>query len=221
MSIISRKLEFLLSIPKSLYVSLKLCSFKQAMHLPIVVRYNTKILGVNGSASILGGDRIRIGFGQISEFDKKYERSIIRFNGKLVVNTPCWFGQGCRINSESNSSLKIGRNFVNTANLIISNKGNITIGNDCLVSWNTWISDTDFHKVVNMNTGESSIPNGEIHIGDKVWIGANSTVMKDSVIPNGCILGAGSLINKPFTEDNCLLAGVPAIVRKKNVSWNK
>ena len=215
-----RKLELILSIPKSLYVSFKLCPFRQAFRLPIVVRFNTKIIECKGTAVLNGGGRISIGFGQISEFDKKFERSIIKLNGQLMVETPCWFGQGSRIIQECNGILTIGKRFVNTSNLIISNRGNITIGNDCLVSWKTWICDTDFHKIVSLETGMTSNPDGKIIIGDKVWIGANSNVMKGSVIPNGCIVGSYSLVNKAFAEDNCLLVGIPAFVKKKQVTWN-
>ena len=45
---ISSFLEYLISVPKSMYCSLKLCPIKQAVKLPMLVRYNTSILSLRG-----------------------------------------------------------------------------------------------------------------------------------------------------------------------------
>ena len=167
------------------------------------------------------GGRIKIGFGKISEFDKKYERSVIKFNGNITLHSPCTFGQGCRIISEKNSFLEVGEKFNNSANLILSNRGHIKIGSGCLVSWNTWICDTDFHKVVDIEMSEVSNPNGEVVIGNNVWMAANSQVMKGAHIPDGCIVATGALVRSAYTENNCLLAGSPAKVKRQSVTWKK
>ena len=52
---VSAFLEYLLSVPKSFYVSAKLLGLRRALRLPIVVRHDTKVLSVKGSATILGG----------------------------------------------------------------------------------------------------------------------------------------------------------------------
>lgn len=54
-------IEIFLSLPKSFYVSAKLCGIKKAIKLPILVRYNTVLRCVNGSLSInkkKGKDRL-------------------------------------------------------------------------------------------------------------------------------------------------------------------
>lgn len=80
---VSTFLEYMLSAPKSFYVSANLLGFKRALRLPIVIRYNTKVLSLKGSVTILGG-RIWIGFGQVSEFNKKRNPSIIKLDGTIV-----------------------------------------------------------------------------------------------------------------------------------------
>ena len=47
------RIDKLLSIPISFYVSWRLCGFLKAFHLPVLVRYNSKILKLNGR--IVGG----------------------------------------------------------------------------------------------------------------------------------------------------------------------
>ena len=41
-------LQKILSIPKSLYVSTKLCGFKKGIKLPVLVRYNTILRDISG-----------------------------------------------------------------------------------------------------------------------------------------------------------------------------
>lgn len=41
-------LQIILSIPKSLYVSIKLCGFKKGIKLPVLVRYNTVLRDISG-----------------------------------------------------------------------------------------------------------------------------------------------------------------------------
>lgn len=212
--------EKFLSIPKSLFVCYKLFGIKKAFSLPLLVCYNTRGISLKGNVKCVGGGRILIGFGNISEFDKKYERSIIKFNGNITFETPCKFGPGVRLISEYNSNLYIGSNFINTAGLTISNRGTIIIGKDCLVSWKTWICDTDFHKIIDMKRNNQQQPNGVIKIGNHVWICANSTILKGSIIGNDIIVASNSLVKGLLDENNCIIAGSPAVIKKREVCWD-
>ena len=50
---------------------------------------------------------------------------------------------------------------------------------------------------------------GEIHIGDNVFIGSNSTILYDVNIGSNVVVAAGSLVNKDVPS-NCCVGGVPA-----------
>ena len=45
-----------------------------------------------------------------------------------------------------------------------------------------------------------------------------SVILKGSVIPEGCVVGAMTLINKQFEESNCYIAGNPAIIKKTGIT---
>ena len=47
-------------------------------------------------------------------------------------------------------------------------------------------------------------------IGDKVWIGCRTTILKGSVIPDGCVIGAGSLVTGKIFSPNTIIIGSPA-----------
>lgn len=45
------KFDKILSIPKSLWVCLRLFPFKEAIKFPVLIRYNTKILSLRGKVT--------------------------------------------------------------------------------------------------------------------------------------------------------------------------
>ena len=49
-----------------------------------------------------------------------------------------------------------------------------------------------------------------VRIGDYCFVGTNCVVLGGSVLPDFCVVGAKSLVNKAFTESYQLYGGVPA-----------
>lgn len=54
-----------------------------------------------------------------------------------------------------------------------------------------------------------------IHIGAYCFVGTGCTVLGGASLPDYCVLGAHSLLNKRFTETHRLYAGVPAEARRE------
>lgn len=104
------------------------------------------------------------------------------------------------------------RTYINRRTEIMS-KASVTIGKDCAISWDVVISDTDYHQIV----GTSSTK--PIVIGDEVWIGCKSTILKGVTIGKGAVVAAGSVVTKDV-EAYTLVGGIPAKVIKRNVRWN-
>ena len=122
--------------------------------------------------------------------------------------------------TNESSCLIIGNNvtFTGESHIVASEK--ISIGSDSIVSWNTQILDTDFHKIyVN---GCVTNENEEIIIGNHVWIASGVTILKGSKIPDGCIVSAGSTINdRGGFYDNCLICGLPNKILKREIRWER
>ena len=49
-----------------------------------------------------------------------------------------------------------------------------------------------------------------ISIGDYCFVGSNSVLLGGAALPNYCVLGAKSLLNKAYTQTHRLYGGVPA-----------
>ncbi|WP_438349493.1 acyltransferase [Paenibacillus sp. FA6] len=94
----------------------------------------------------------------------------------------------------------------------VMSKASVTIGKSCAISWDVVISDTDYHEIV----GTSSTK--PIVIGDEVWIGCKSTILKGVTIGNGAVVAAGSVVTKDV-EPYSLVGGIPAKVIKRNIRW--
>ncbi|MFT4805300.1 MAG: acetyltransferase-like isoleucine patch superfamily enzyme [Psychroserpens sp.] len=120
--------------------------------------------------------------------------------------------QGASIYVAPNAKLILmGNSFINT-NSTINCFLNIEIGDDCGISDNVTITDSDNHTIVGR---ENTSP---VIIKDHVWIGKNSTILKGVTIGKGAVVAAGSVVVNDVPE-YCLVAGVPAKVIKENVDW--
>ena len=104
--------------------------------------------------------------------------------------------------------------------LIRSNGKKITIGSNCMFSFALVFRTSDAHSVYDNQTKQVLNPPDNIEIGNHVWIAANSTILKGVKIPDNCIIGAQSVVNKKFDKPNCIIAGIPAGVKKENINWS-
>lgn len=124
-----------------------------------------------------------------------------------------------------NNTLMIHDNCIIMRSTIhVNNEPNIEviIGKDCLFAANTTILASDGHAIFDTNNKIINKPYFGVHIGNHVWICRNVTITKDVIIPNNCIIGISSLVNKANSfEENCIIAGIPARVIKKNITWDK
>ncbi len=93
------------------------------------------------------------------------------------------------------------------------------IGNDNLFSENLEMSTVDQHVLYDMASLERANENKSIYIGDHVWIGRNCTVLKNSRMASGCMLGIGSLLTGKFAPVNSVNVGVPARPKVMNKLW--
>lgn len=122
----------------------------------------------------------------------------------------------------NNAKIQIGKNTgFNSINIQIGESDSyINIGDNCMFSYDIEITCTDHHSIFNeenniINIGKS------VEIGSNVWAGKEVRIMKNTKIPDGCIIAQGSIVTKKFEKENCIIAGNPAKVVKENIHWTK
>ena len=206
---------------KSIYVNIRILPIRQAIYLPIVVDYSTRLESLRGRFIIDSKPRFAmIRFGAIGTglFSNRDIKPTLEIRGIVRFEENAFMGKSFMLSVDYNGFIYIKKNFTNSAlGTIICNQ-NIEIGENFLSSWNTLIMDTDYHRVKNIANNELSNKNSPILIGNNVWIGCGVTIIKGSIIADGCIIAANTLISGKYTEKNCLLAGNVAMVKKRDIT---
>jgi len=57
---------------------------------------------------------------------------------------------------------------------------------------------------------------GNANIGDRVFLGSGCVISSNVSIGEGCIVGAGAVVHKSIPDTYCTIAGVPAVIIKRN-----
>jgi len=102
--------------------------------------------------------------------------------------------------------------------VVISSRSGVKIGRHCNIGGNVRIFDHDFHaldaEVRRGPRGCDDCATKPITIGDDVFIGANSIILKGVTIGDRAVIGAGSVVTRDIPAD-CIAAGNPAIIIKQ------
>lgn len=207
-----------ISLFKTIRFNVHYFGLKNGLKLPVLVSKNYILHTLKGSVHIESPSfhQITLGFGGVGIFDQKYDRGIWQNSGDVYFNGCASFGHGSKISN--GGTLVIGNNFLNTAKSEIVCQDKVTFGDNVLISWDCLIMDTDFHSILN-NSEKTLNLNKEINVGNHVWIGCRSLILKGVSIPDDCIIAANSTITKSFSDSNLLIGGVNNIL-KTGVSWN-
>lgn len=206
---------------KTIYFNFKYFPFHQAIHFPVILSRNVYLKSMNGTICFECPIRykiVSIGFGDVGIFDEKMSRCIWQVSGTVVFKGRTLIGHGSKISVGETGTLIIGENFKITAETAIVVHDKIEFGKNCLLSWDILIMDTDFHSIIDQ-TGNKGSKSKSIIIGNHVWIGSRTTILKGTEIADNCIIGANSVLNKKNEMPNAIYAGSPAKLVKQNINW--
>jgi len=139
------------------------------------------------------------------------------------LNTNTSLSYKCKFVTGYEGKISVGDNTMFNGVCVVAYE-EVEIGANCQIASMTIIADTNFHPV-NPEMRElqvkglpfpfSSVKNSKIKIGDNVWIGWNSTILKGVVIGDNSIVAAGSVVTSGFYPANSIIAGNPAKVVKE------
>ena len=104
--------------------------------------------------------------------------------------------------------------------LITDEGSKILIGEDCMFAHSTEVRSTDSHSILDLQ-GNRLNPAKNIVIGNHCWIGLQCIILKGTEVPHNCMIAAGSVCSKKYDASNCILAGNPARVVKRDIDWNR
>lgn len=207
-------------ILKSVWFNFHYFPFKQAIKCPVLFlsRSTVKLKG----KCIIHAPFIKFGMIKLG-FNFHTNRPNTGFffcnnGGTIVFNGYCLLGQSCSITIGEKGCLEIGDNVLMSYGGILYAYHSIKIKDDVRIGWETLMTDTSFHTL-KMLDGRRTKGYGSIEIGNNVWISSYCRVFANTRIPDYCIIGSGSFVNKDYSSipSYSLLAGNPVQIKKRDI----
>ena len=112
---------------------------------------------------------------------------------------------GAKIRVRDGAKCIIGNNTsINSNNMIVCHES-ISIGDNCQFSPNVQVYDHDHDFRDPGGIGAMHYKTAPIIIGNNVWIGANTVILRGTEIGDNCVVGAGSVIKGSFPAGSVIV----------------
>jgi acetyltransferase-like isoleucine patch superfamily enzyme len=115
-----------------------------------------------------------------------------------------------------NGNITVGENVSFSANCIVFSSNELTMKKNSVVAAFTYLlsgGEYDLDDVTPLAMQKGTCTQGPLEIGEDCWLGAGAKVLDGASLGDHCVLGAGSVANKPIPA-NSIAVGVPARVVK-------
>ena len=132
-------------------------------------------------------------------FIETREGGIISFNNKYNH-----LGSNTTIKAIGNGCIQFDGVGINTNCYIVSMKS-ISIGAGSILGPNVVCVDHDHDFKNQLGLSAMHYTTGTISIGKNVWIGANTVILKDTIIGDNCVIGAGSVVKGEIPKGTILI----------------
>lgn len=176
-----------------------------------VIDKGTYIVLKNG-ATLKVGNNVKLGLNM----------NIHLNGGTLEIGDNSSFAKDCIVYGGANTETYIGEYFSTGDRLNIRNHDTkVIIGPDCMFSYDIVISAGDGHGLIKASTGEEYMHKKNIIIGKHVWLGIRSTILGNTRIGDGSIVGASSTVFNIDVPENCSVGGYPAKILNDDITWKR
>jgi len=142
-----------------------------------------------------------ISIGNRCSFRSDATSNLIGLNRKCILST-----------HSAKAEIIIGTN-CGFSGAVLGAKEKITVGNDVLFGANTLVTDFDWHGIHPDERRTSTGDSKPIIIGNKVFVGYGSVVLKGVTIGDNSVIGANSVVTKDIPA-NVIAGGNPCKVIK-------
>lgn len=144
-------------------------------------------------------------------------------NNIIFIASQCIFYENVRLRTDMGGQILIkSGTSINSGTIHALENSKVIIGRNCMISDEIDIRSSDGHWIYKENNKHNRINNpSDVYIGNHVWIGKRVQCLKNTQIPDNCVIGANSLITKKFDESNVVIAGHPAKIINRGINWKK
>ncbi|MDB5256379.1 MAG: putative acetyltransferase [Chitinophagaceae bacterium] len=179
----------------------------------ILIGHNVRIIAKPGSRIVVSDIGIlKIGINFMSD-----KQTVVYLGPQSALYVySCEFMKGCHLVLMDYAKMYVGYNTYINEDSTVEVRSKLFIGNGSALSKQIYITDSDMHKII--ENGKEKTHTSPIFIGNKVWIGLRSVVLKGVSIGNNTVVAANSTVVKNVAAGQ-VVAGMPAKVVKENVTW--
>lgn len=126
------------------------------------------------------------------------ERNVrfLRFPKNIFIANNIVIKEGARLCScNQEAKIFIGENTTIGYHSFIFSSKEIRIGDNCLIAPFVYLVDSDHGVIKDLLINQQPNTSLPICIGNDVWIASNVTILKGTIIENGAVIAANSVVN--------------------------
>lgn len=140
-------------------------------------------------------------------------------NGVYLIGD-CWYKGFIRVGFSCFVLIGSRVSYTSHAQIFTAEGSFIVIGDDTMIATGVNVRSEDAHAIYNVESGKRLNPSRNIIIGQHVWLADKVTVLSDTVIGEGSVVGTCA-VTKGYFSNNCLLVGIPAKEVKRDIAWER
>ena len=123
-----------------------------------------------------------------------------RENGKIILNDSVYLDDNVRIIAAREGIVSIGKYSEIGINTVINSGGNLDVGEFVLIANNVNINTSTHQIFKDKYIKDQNHIHGKVSIEDDVWIGGYTTIVMNTKIGLGAVVGANSFVNSDLRE---------------------
>ena len=170
-----------------------------------IIPYKNAVIDIEIGCNLLKGSR-------------EETRIRLRENAVWGSNGGCKISYGSTIEILKGALLDSKYFTVNSNSILIAAK-KISLGQDVMIARNVVIYDSDFHEIY--YEGIKGNRSKDVIIGEHVWVGTNSMILKGVNLKKGCVVAANTIVTENVESEN--LIGIKSEIKciNNHIQWKR
>jgi len=136
-----------------------------------------------------------------------------RENGKIIFEDNVYIDTDCRFVAAREATILLKNSCEIGLNCLINAGADVSIGQKTMVAGYCFFQSSNHGTKPNIPIKEQTHTYGPIHVGNDVWVGSYVGLLPNSIVGDGAIIGAQSLVTGDI-KPNSIAIGTPAKVIK-------